>query len=45
MTALAKDPARRFASIKAFANALEQASQEKAPQPRHIESRNTYIRW
>ncbi len=43
MTALAKDPARRFASIKAFANALEQASQEKSPPPRNIESETLTI--
>jgi serine/threonine protein kinase len=36
MTALAKDPARRFASVRAFANALEQASQEKVSPPRNF---------
>jgi len=30
MRALAKDPKQRFASVKVFANALEQASQEKS---------------
>lgn len=38
MTTLAKDPARRFASVQAFAIALEQASQEKSPPPRNIDS-------
>ena len=39
MTTLAKDPARRFASVQAFATALEQASQEKSPlPPRNIDS-------
>ncbi len=31
MTALAKDPHQRFVSVKAFANALEQAGQQKFP--------------
>jgi eukaryotic-like serine/threonine-protein kinase len=30
MTALAKDPEKRFASVQAFANALEQASRQQA---------------
>ena len=33
LTALAKDPAQRFGSIKAFANAFEQATQKPAPSP------------
>src|SRR6266851_1833333 len=33
LTALAKDPQQRFASIQAFANALEQASRPEAPRP------------
>jgi len=33
MTALAKDPYRRFGSVQAFANALEQASQSKSVTP------------
>ncbi len=37
-TALAKDPKQRFGSIKAFATALEQASQEKSPPPPNIDS-------
>jgi serine/threonine protein kinase len=39
LTALAKDPHQRFASVQAFANALEQASQQKpsfaVPPPRN----------
>ena len=33
MTALAKDPKQRFGSVLAFANAIEQASQVKQPEP------------
>jgi serine/threonine protein kinase len=33
LTALAKDPQRRFGSVEAFANALSQAAQEARPSP------------
>ncbi|HKV57199.1 MAG TPA: hypothetical protein VJO32_02925, partial [Ktedonobacteraceae bacterium] len=33
MTALAKDPHQRFASVRSFANALEQASKAMSPLP------------
>ena len=36
MTTLAKEPARRFASIRAFATALEQASQERPLPPQNF---------
>jgi len=37
MTALAKDPRRRFANMRAFANALEQAYLiSRPPAPTHI---------